>query len=58
MGSERRQRTALVALRLLPAERARIEIEARARNESLSEFIRQAALIRAAQRDAPSDGER
>jgi hypothetical protein len=42
--SESRQRTALVALRLLPHERDRLAREARSRGMSLSEFIRSSAM--------------
>ena len=46
--SESRQRTVLIALRLLPEERAVLEAAARARNiRSLSEFIRTSALAAA-----------
>ncbi len=45
--SESRQRTQLVALRLLPAERAALEAAAQAGAVSLSEFIRRAALAAA-----------
>ncbi len=43
-GSERRQRTALVALRLLPHERDRLAQAARSRGVTLSEFIRSSAM--------------
>ena len=49
--SERRQRTDLVALRLLPAERAALEAAARDRNVSLSEFVRASALDAAAPKE-------
>jgi len=42
--SEQRQRTHLVALRMLPTERAALEAAAREHNVSLSEFIRHSAL--------------
>jgi uncharacterized protein (DUF1778 family) len=42
--SESRQRTALVALRLLPHERDRLAQAARSRGISLSEFIRSSAM--------------
>ena len=42
--SEARQRTELVALRLLPDEREMLQAAARARNISLSELIRASAL--------------
>jgi hypothetical protein len=42
--SETRQRTAVVALRLLPAERDVLAAAARARNISLSEYIRASAM--------------
>ena len=42
--SEARQRTELVALRLLPGERARLQAAAEGRNVSLSELIRSSAL--------------
>jgi hypothetical protein len=42
--SETRQRTALVALRLLPGERDQLTTAARNRNVSLSELIRTSAL--------------
>jgi uncharacterized protein (DUF1778 family) len=46
--SESRQRTVLIALRLLPEERAVLEAAARARKiSSLSEFIRASALAAA-----------
>jgi len=49
--SESRQRTVLIALRLLPEERATLEAAARARNiSSLSEFIRSSALAAARER--------
>lgn len=42
--SEQRQRTALVALRLLPEERDLLESAARSRGMSLSEFLRVSAM--------------
>lgn len=42
--SESRQRTALVALRLLPYERDRLAQAARSRGITLSEFIRSSAM--------------
>lgn len=42
--SEQRQRTALVALRLLPEERAQLEEAARERGISLSELLRVSAM--------------
>ena len=42
--SEQRQRTALVALRMLPSEREALDAAARQRGVSLSEFIRTSAL--------------
>ena len=42
--SEARQRTELVALRLLPGEHEKLAAAARARNVSLSELIRSSAL--------------
>ena len=42
--SESRQRTALVALRLLPNERDKLTEAARSRGITLSEFIRSSAL--------------
>jgi hypothetical protein len=42
--SEARQRTELVALRLLPGERATLQAAAEHRNVSLSELIRSSAL--------------
>ncbi|WP_425304642.1 plasmid mobilization protein [Amycolatopsis vancoresmycina] len=42
--SEQRQRTALVALRLLPEERELLESTARSRGMSLSEFLRVSAM--------------
>lgn len=42
--SESRQRTALVALRLLPHERDRLAQAARSRGITLSEFIRTSAM--------------
>jgi hypothetical protein len=42
--SETRQRTELVALRLLPGERDRLSAAARNRNVSLSELLRNSAL--------------
>lgn len=42
--SEARQRTELVALRLLPGERETLRTAAQARNVSLSELIRSSAL--------------
>ena len=42
--SESRQRTALVALRLLPHERDRLAQAARSRGITLSEFIRSSAM--------------
>jgi uncharacterized protein (DUF1778 family) len=46
--SENRQRTELVGLRLLPAERVTLDAAAKAAGLSLSEFIRVAALAAAA----------
>ena len=46
--SESRQRTELVALRLLPSERDILEAAAREQKVSLSEFIRVNALAVAA----------
>jgi uncharacterized protein (DUF1778 family) len=46
--SEQRQRTSLIALRMLPAERAALEAAARNHHVSLSEFIRASALRAAA----------
>jgi hypothetical protein len=43
-GSEVRQRTELIGLRLLPGERQALEAEAIARNMSLAELIRTIAL--------------
>jgi uncharacterized protein (DUF1778 family) len=48
--SERRQRTRLVALRLTPEEHQAIAAAAHAREESLSLFIRLAAIASAAAR--------
>jgi len=48
--SEQRQRTALVALRLLPEEHALLLSAARKRGVSLSELLRTSAI------DAVSDG--
>jgi hypothetical protein len=42
--SEARQRTELVALRLLPGERDRLAAAARSRKISLSELLRNSAL--------------
>jgi hypothetical protein len=42
--SESRQRTALVAFRLLPHERDRLAQAARSRGITLSEFIRSSAM--------------
>lgn len=42
--SERRQRTALVALRLLPAEHELLTSAARAHGLSLSELLRESAM--------------
>jgi hypothetical protein len=50
-GSESRQRTALVALRLLPHERDSLAEAARSRGITLSEFIRSRAM------EAASGGE-
>lgn len=54
--SERRQRTALVALRLLPEEHHRLLQAARTRGVSLSEFLRSSALasVAADPTDLPS----
>lgn len=49
-GSESRQRTALVALRLLPCERDSLAEAARSRGITLSELIRSSAM------EAVSDG--
>ena len=43
-GSETRQRTVLVALRLLPAEWKTLQAAAQDRNVSLSDFLRSSAL--------------
>jgi uncharacterized protein (DUF1778 family) len=51
--SERRQRTSLVALRLLPEERETLERAARDRGVSLSELLRQSALKVAGQYAVP-----
>ncbi len=45
--SQSRQRTALVALRLLPSEKVSLEAAAAAAGMNLSEFIRDAALTAA-----------
>jgi hypothetical protein len=42
--SESRQRTALVAVRLLPSEREMLSETAKSRGVSLSEFIRSSAM--------------
>lgn len=46
--SESRQRTSIVALRLLPGEREALDAAASAHNVSLSEFIRSSAMRRLA----------
>lgn len=43
-GSETRQRTAVVALRLLPHEREALDAIAQARGVSVSELVRSSAL--------------
>lgn len=43
-GSETRQRTAVVALRLLPHEREALDSVAQARGVSISELVRSSAL--------------
>ncbi len=48
--SEARQRTELVAVRLLPSERDKLAIAARDLNVSLSELIRGSALTAVAER--------
>jgi len=48
--SEARQRTELVAVRLLPSERDRLATAARDQNVSLSELIRGSALSAVAER--------
>jgi uncharacterized protein (DUF1778 family) len=53
-GSESRQRTALVALRLLPVERDSLAEAARSRGMTLSEFIRSSAMK--AVGDEPAEG--
>ena len=50
--SESRQRTALVAVRLLPRERDMLAETARSRGVSLSEFIRSSAMLTASASDA------
>src|SRR6266851_6796760 len=50
--SESRQRTALVAVRLLPRERDMLAETARSRGVSLSEFIRSSAMLTASAPDA------
>lgn len=52
--SESRQRTALVAVRLLPRERDMLADQARSRGVSLSEFIRSSAMLTACAPDASS----
>jgi hypothetical protein len=52
--SESRQRTALVAVRLLPRERDMLADQARSRGVSLSEFIRSSAMLTASAPDASS----
>lgn len=46
-GSERRQRTALIAVRLLPAERDALQVVATRRGVSVSELVRASALAEA-----------
>ena len=46
-GSERRQRTAVVAVRLLPAEREALQAVANRRGVSVSELVRASALAEA-----------
>lgn len=46
-GSERRQRTAVVAVRLLPTERAALQAVASQRGVSISELVRASALTEA-----------
>jgi uncharacterized protein (DUF1778 family) len=55
--SESRQRTALVAVRLLPQERDSLTQAARSRGITLSEFIRSSAM-NAVSGDAASGGSR
>jgi hypothetical protein len=50
--SESRQRTALVAVRLLPREREMLAETARSCGVSLSEFIRSSAMLTATARGA------
>ncbi len=52
--SESRQRTALVAVRLLPRERDMLAETARSHGVSLSEFIRSSAMLTASAPDAGS----
>jgi hypothetical protein len=53
--SESRQRTALVAVRLLPRERDILAETARSRGVSLSEFIRSSAMLTASAPEAGSN---
>ncbi|MHA7703427.1 plasmid mobilization protein [Mycobacterium sp. ML4] len=46
-GSERRQRTTVVAVRLLPTERAALQVVASQRGVSISELVRASALAEA-----------
>lgn len=46
-GSERRQRTTVVAVRLLPTERAALQAVASQRGVSISELVRASALMEA-----------
>lgn len=46
-GSERRQRTAVVVVRLLPAEREALQAAANQRGVSISELVRSSALAEA-----------
>lgn len=46
-GSERRQRTSFVAVRLLPTERAALQAVASQRGVSISELVRASALAEA-----------
>lgn len=46
-GSERRQRTSVVAVRLLPTERAALQAVASQRGVSISELVRASALAEA-----------
>jgi hypothetical protein len=54
--SESRQRTALVAVRLLPHERDMLSETARSRGVSLSEFIRSSAMSIASTLGTASEG--